>query len=332
MYKPIGIMPSSGRHYTDRPIECEFRYMHATKQNASDAILQQLATENRRVLSDWRAMLLLRRATFSLSPRERRWSQIPENISAVHPLLRQMVRRGEIRLLPHLRYLYEVIVPYARRGFVEENEILMEVNPYATVSHFSALVFHGLTNELPKIITVIAPISGTAGILPLGTYPEDWEGLALVHGRQPPRIVDQPVHWTKVKTARLFGMSEYRPHAYPVRVTTPERTLLEGLLNPNLCGGLQIVLRAWKRAADTLSVETLIDYVDAFDVGVLRQRVGFVLDELNISHPATERWQKQAQRGGSSKLIASEGYTPRYSERWNLSLNAPTDALHEDEP
>ncbi len=302
------------------------------KRSASTAILEQLAIENRRVLSDWRATILLRRATFALAPYERRWSQIPGNFTDIHPLLHRMSRRGEIKSLPHLRYTYEVVVPYARRGFVEESEVLMEVNPYSAISHLSALTFHNLTDELPQAITAIVPSVGTAGLLPLGTDPEDWEGLSLAPGRQSLRILNQMVHWIRIEPGRFFGTNEYRPHGYAVRVTTPERTLLDGLLQPDLCGGLGNVLRGWKQARDILDLDTLIDYVERFHVGVLRQRVGFVLDTLHVSHPALERWVTKAHRGGSSKLLASEPYIAEHDERWNLSINAPVNALHEDEP
>ena len=141
------------------------------QKTASLALLEQLATEHRRVLSDWRALVLLRRATFDLAPSDRRWSQLPRATSDLNPLFRQMQQRGEIETIPGLRHFYAVTVPYARTGHIEEDEIVMEAHPYAALSHLSALVFHGLTDELPKGITAMISLDGTGDLLPIGTEP-----------------------------------------------------------------------------------------------------------------------------------------------------------------
>jgi hypothetical protein len=317
---------------------------------AAQAIIARLAEENRRVLSNWRAVVLLRRATAEIPEGERRWKDAPRGINDVRLLLRQMVGRRELKPLPmhhearHLgdepgatferfhqyrHLLYEVTVPYARTGPVQEDEVLMEVHPFAALAYLSALAYHQLTNALPKEITAMIPRNGSGDQLPPGTDATDWKELALVAGYAEPFILGQPVSWRRVKAELYFGFALYRPHGYPVRVTTPERTLLDGLLHPELCGGLQTVLNAWRLARDLLDLDALVAFIDRFDVAVLRQRVGFILDELRLDHPIVASWPAHTRRGGSSKLLGSAPYAPTYSERWNLSINAPVAALHE---
>jgi predicted transcriptional regulator of viral defense system len=303
--------------------------MFEIKKTASWSILNQLAAQNRRILSDWRAVILLRRATDLIPPKERRWTSAPTSTTDLYPTLSNMERRGEIRRLQDLRGIYEITVPYARSGLIQEDEILMEVHPYAALSHRSALVFHGLTNDLPKDITAIMPASSRVGLLPPGTEPLDWEAFAIVPGRVVPTILDRPVHWMRVAPARYFGLREYAPQGYPVRVTTPERTLLDALQRPDLSGGIENVFRAWARARDLLDLDGLIADVDRLEIALLRQRAGYILEELGLSHPALESWRQTARRGGSNKLVGTEPYSSTYSERWSLSLNAPVAALHE---
>lgn len=293
------------------------------------ALLEQLADQQRRILSDWRALILVRRATFDLAPAERRWSELPHEPANLYPLFRQMRQRGELKPIRGFRQLYEVTVPYARLGHVEEEEILLEANPYASLSHFTALVFHRLTDELPKAMNVMAPTIGTGDQLPIGTEPRDWAGLPLVAGRTPSHVLGRSITWSRVKPERFFGLGVYQPRGYPVRVTTPERTILDGLLAPELSGGIANVLRGWALARDTLDLDTLVSYVDRFDVAVLRQRAGYLLDELGLNHPRVEQWRERARRGGSSRLVGSAPYSPTFSEHWNLSLNAPVTALTE---
>ena len=118
-----------------------------------------------------------------------------------------------------------------------------------------------------------------------------------------------------------------------MRVTDRERTLLDGLQEPNLSGGFQNVLRAWAAAREVLDLDRLAYYVDRFGIVVLQQRVGFILDELGLTHPAMEGWRRRAPRGGSSKRLGSAPYSPSgrasFSEAWNLALNAPVAVLRE---
>jgi predicted transcriptional regulator of viral defense system len=298
-------------------------------ETISVSILRRLSKEGRRVLSDWRALILWRRATLDLDRVERRWKDLPSGLEEVYPVLRRMEERGEIRAIPRLRHLYAVTVPYAPTGHVEEDEILMEANPYAALSHITAMVFHGLTDELPQRLIASIPERGTAGLLPPGTDSLDWEGLYPPVGTTPKSIRHIPVHWVHLTRKKYFGTREYRPRTYPVRVTTPERTLLDCLQQPDLCGGFENVLQAWTRTIDTIDIDEILNYTELYGINLLRQRVGFILEELGIQHPTLEEWRQQAKRGGSSKLVSSLPYTSTHSERWNLSLNAPVNTLRE---
>lgn len=298
------------------------------KVTASAALLEQLANEQRRILSGWRALILLRRATFSLAPGQRRWTLLPQTIEDLTPLFRQMRGRGEIGSIKGFRHLYEVTVPYARQGAVDEREVLFELHPYAALSHLSALVFHGLTDDMPKGLTATVSADVSGELLPLGTSPRDWEGEQPPGGRTPARILGRPVRWLRVLPERFFGFADYQPFGYPIRCTTPERTLADGLQSPALCGGITNVLRAWTIARYTLDLDVLVYQVDRLDVTVLRQRVGYVLDQLGLTHPKVEQWRSTAHRGGSSKLVGSAPYGPTFNERWSLSINAPVDVLH----
>lgn len=298
-------------------------------QSIADALLEQLAAENRRILSDWRALILLRRATLSLSPTQRRWSQLPGDVQDVRPYLRQMRSRGQLEPIPKQPHVFRVTVPYANTSPISELEILMEAHPYAALGHLSALVFHQLTDALPKSIIALVPRGTPLDTYPSGTSSEDWVGINRVTGRKTPRILNQPVQWITVTLEHYFGIQEYQPFGYGVRATNPERTLIDGLQKPDLSGGIDNVLKAWSNARDTVDADAVVQYVDRLQVNVLRQRVGFVLDALEVWHPALDQWSNQAHRGGSSKLVAAAPYSETYNERWSLSLNAQVAALSE---
>lgn len=291
-----------------------------------------MAAEQRRVISDWRALLLVRRATQRIPADARRWQTAPGKLEEIHAILNRVVQNGDLKPLKGLSRIYEARSPFVQTGAIQEEEILMELHPYGALSHVTALVFHGMTEELPKEIHVLLPSEHTGGLLPPGTREGDWEGLwqglSLVRGRTADEIMGTPIRWHALsRGTALIGTAEYQPKGYPVRVTTPERTLVDGLLHPEWCGGMGPVLAAWARTRDTLDVGHLVELVEQFNVAILKQRVGFILEQLGITHHQVEQWPAQAKRGGSSKLFGGAPFKPDFSERWKLSINVPIDVL-----
>ncbi len=300
------------------------------KKTLGRALAEEMADEQRRVVADWHALVLLRRATRRLAPEERRWSDAPSSVEETRAIMRRLVNNGEFAGLKKLPFVYEVRAPFAHVGGLSEDELLMEVHPYAALSHVTALVFHGMTDDYPQELHAILPTTGHEDVLPPGTLPEDWEGMLHAHGRMVSEIQGKPVHWHGLaKGSSLLGTAEYRPRGYPVRVTTPERTLLDGLMHPEWCGGFDKVLRAWGRSRDTLDLEALVFLVESMDIGILRQRTGFLLERLGLEHSRVAQWPAGAKRGGSSRLVGAEPFRSTFSERWKLSLNASVDAIDE---
>jgi len=297
------------------------------KITASTALLDRLANEDRLAFADWRALVLLRRATREIPAEGRRWSRLPNCAADLSPLLRQMRGRGEVDPFTKLPGVYKVTVPYAKLGFVDEHEILFEANPYAVLSHFTALVFHGMTEEFPKRLFATIPSEVDNAHLPIGTTRVDWDGLDRPFSRKPATVLDQPVTWSRIQALHFFGYDEHRPYRYPIRVTNRERTLIDALQAPGLCGGVGNVLKAWVLSRDEINLDVLVDLVNRLDIGVLRQRVGFILESLQLTHPALDVWRARAHRGGSSRLVGSRPFASSFDERWNRSLNASVDVL-----
>jgi predicted transcriptional regulator of viral defense system len=294
------------------------------------ALIEAMAAEQRRVVADWRALLLLRRATDSIPEQERRWSEAPLSVDDVHAILNRLVAAGDFRRVQGVSNVYEALAPYARGGGLEEEEVLMEVHPFAALSHVTAFVFHNLTEDFPQGLHLVLPSDSREGLSPTGVQQGEWRGEWPVPVRKPDTLFGKPVYWHRLNTAPAeLGTVEYRPRGYPVRVTTPERSLLDGLQHPEWCGGFGRVQEAWVRVRDTLDIEALVGLVDAMGVGLLRQRAGFVMETLGIQHPRLSEWASQAKRGGSSRLVGSEPFATLHDERWKLSINAPIDTLRE---
>jgi len=296
--------------------------VHVTEDIASK-ILHALGIERRRVVARWRVVLLYRRIAFE-------GHLVPPDSRQISRLLALLWERGD--LVPfvdeELANVYRVDAPYARVLPVSEEETVQEADPWAVFSHLTALVLHRLTDVLPRSLHV-THFGVNRERLPLGTRREDWIDHGMPRPLFPRSIGQTEVLWTHSKRQYEFGITAMQNQPVPVYVTTVERTLCDGLRDPEKCLGMPQVLRAWKRAKETMDVTKMVECVERFDSGLLRQRVGFLLEQVGLHHPHLERWQARSQRGGSMKLVAAEPYAPRYSERWNISLNVPEGLLKE---
>lgn len=238
-----------------------------------------------------------------------------------------MVATGDLSRMRGVWQVYQVESPYAKLLPIDELDAVFEINPWVVLSDISALQFHGLTDSNPTSIHVIQGRALGVELLPLGTGRDDWVDVAFPERRTPGNVLGRPVASRSVSPDRIFGLGEYQHHGVAIRVTTPERTLLDGLMLPELSGGILSVLDSWIRARSLLNPDALVQFTELFGVAVLRQRVGYLMESLGLAHPVLEHWQRHARRGGSSKLVGSQPYSSTYSERWSLSLNAPIDAL-----
>jgi predicted transcriptional regulator of viral defense system len=211
---------------------------------------------------------------------------------------------------------------------VSQEQIVQEGNPWAVFGFLTAMVYHGLTDLLPKEIYAIKfKDEEHLNRIPLGTTPEDWaDGIPRPPERRPGKVNGVEVVWTEMRESLEFGITVGYSFGVPIYVTDVERTLLDAIRMPEKCGGISKVLHAW-RAADSMDVDRLVEYTDRYGIHNLRQRVGFLLQKLGKEHPKFAQWRDRLQRGGSVKLVASSDYSGVYSTEWNVSLNVPPSVL-----
>ena len=278
-------------------------------------ILAVLAEQRRVVAADWRFHVIYVRVAHEHS------YALPD-VSRVNALIRKLTSSGDLAPVKGIRGVYRVTVPYASTLATADEVIIQEANPTAVFSNFTAVAYHDLTDEIPSTIYATRYI-GTETRLPLDTTPNDWVDVHRAAGRTPETVNERSVKWTQTKPEWDFGHMIGYAQGLPIYITDLERTVLDSLRFPEKSGGSIEVFRIWKRASDRLNVDVVVDYVERFGQSLLRQRVGFIMEQLGLSHPEFGEWAKRSVRGSSAKLVASRGFSPTFSERWNLSINLP---------
>ncbi|MBU6467904.1 MAG: hypothetical protein KGN31_07925 [Betaproteobacteria bacterium] len=208
-------------------------------------------------------------------------------------------------------------------------EIACSLDPFAYVSHLSAMEYHGLTDRFPKIVLMSTPPSS------------DWRKQALekmhrdLDGRFDEYIANGLPKLTKLNLLKI-GKTSIQFHERsqlgafrnvansPLRIATIGRVFLDMVREPQLCGGIQHVIDVFLSEAKR-HLRYIIDEVEQHGTPIDKVRSGFLLEEVcNLSDPAIEKWVAYAQRGGSRKLDPEGEYFPHFSDRWKLSINVPS--------
>ncbi|MFO0809847.1 MAG: hypothetical protein U0746_14600 [Gemmataceae bacterium] len=226
-------------------------------------------------------------------------------------------------------HIYRIDAPFADILPVTDEQIIQEANPVAVFSHLTALARHGLTDQIPSEIHVNHYKPSDKNRIPLGTTPEDWLGTRPPRLLRPNTVGKVAVRWFLVKGEWDFGHTIHYSEGLPIYVTDMERTLLDALRAPDDAGGIANVLRAWRLSVPQLQTDRLTEYVDRFGQAILRQRVGYLLESLGLSHPRLAAWKRNLVRGSSVRLVAARPFAPTFSAEWNLSLNVPPEILSE---
>jgi predicted transcriptional regulator of viral defense system len=294
----------------------------AWNRTIASQVMAALGEERRRVISDWRVLVLARRLA------QREGAPLPDEKKA-EAVVKQLLNQEAIASVPGLHGVYTVIVPFAQLLPIADEQIIQEANPFAVFSHLTALVAHGLTRVLPARIHAVDHQGSETRRVPLGTEPQEWIDLPPPTRKLPKRVREIEVEWIRAKSDWDFGSGVAYAQGIAIYVTDVERTLIDGLRNPEKCDGVSNVIAAWRNARDAgrLDVDKLVGYTDKLGIAVVRQRIGFFLESLGLDHPELKRWRTKLLRGGSVRLIADAPYSANYSEQWNLSLNVPDSVL-----
>jgi len=239
----------------------------------------------------------------------------------------------------HLLTPMELVTPKAYllfgRSSASPAEVVCSLDPFAYVSHLSAMEHHGLTDRFPKILYMTRPPAAewrkqaaVRAAKDLGERLSSYEEAGLPK-LVPPKIpsvgntVIQFYERSQLGAFRLVGGSN-------LRVATIGRVFLDMLREPALCGGIQHVVDIYKREAKRY-LKLIVDEVDRHGQPIDKVRVGYMLSDVcKLDAPEFSSWQQFAQRGGSRKLDAEGEYVPNYSERWLLSINVPSLTYLED--
>ena len=192
-----------------------------------------------------------------------------------------------------------------------EFEIAMALVSPAAISHWSALHYHGLTEQNPRSVFVLT----TTGVnIPRMRRAEaNRKGGYLINGTL--------YRFVQVKPERFFGVEKVWVGEARVSITDPERTLLDGLATPRHFGDFAEVLNAFNVRGSNLDTKRIIEYALKLDAATAK-RLGWVLERQGVE-PSILEPLEQLPIKGYRQLDSSGPRKGPCDRRWMIQENRP---------
>lgn len=211
------------------------------------------------------------------------------------------------------RGLYVISTSFPGMTPVHEFEIAMALVQPSAISHWSALHFHGMTEQIPRKVyittTQTVPISRAVRIRNKSQRSFSREINGILY------------EFIKIKPERFFGFKDFWVGEVKITITDPERTLIDGLISPKYFGGWAEIYSAFESYAPSLDFDKIIDYSLRLDA-VIAKRLGWIMEKVGVEELILRRLEAVAIKG--YRVLDSSG--PRKgtcNKRWMIQENLP---------
>ena len=192
-------------------------------------------------------------------------------------------------------YLYELLhhmtqnglLTRLRRGLYATSEVASggpQAHPFAiathlvtpsAISHWSALSHHGLTDQVPRIVTAFTPRKVVT--------PSMRRRALKTSARHAWEVAGVRYEYFSVKKEHFFGIDQvWVDEQSRVPIADKERTVLETFTSPRVFGGIGEALRIIEDHAPDLQPERLVEYALRYGRISVAKRLGWALERAHF--------------------------------------------------
>jgi predicted transcriptional regulator of viral defense system len=182
---------------------------------------------------------------------------------------------------------------------------LMEDRPHY-LSHGTAMAVHGMTTQ-PRIVVIVSCVDPPARSI-------------VAQGAE--------IRVTSIPESEIFGTKRHwLDSGVSVTVSDIERTVVDCLRRPDLCGGYIEVDRGSWMKRDDIDVDRLVEYAVRLGIGAVCARLGYLLDSCSLGTDVHREALRRHLRTTYNLLDPSMPAEGRYMARWKLRLNVGQDEI-----
>lgn len=202
--------------------------------------------------------------------------------------------------------LYALDIAFLGGIPLHEHEIAMFLVKPAAISHFSSFQYHGLTDQIPFVVYI-----------------------STLRGSKPPRLSNKtdmgdtingtPYKFIHYKAEHYFGFINRWEGSTKIIYTDFERSLLDGLMHPHLCGGIQEVLYAFERNITKINIPRIVEYALKLETATAK-RLGWVLDNLGIDIKTLDPLLSLPIKSYNKFNVRADSHG-QYNRKWMIQEN-----------
>lgn len=230
-------------------------------------------------------------------------------IPAIHSLVSGLVKKKWLIRLVQGKYL---IIPLeaGEEGEHSENwfviaKNLIEPKRYY-LSHYSALDIHEMLTQPALTVYISTPIR-----------------------RIPKKILGATFRFTYSRPQDLWGLEDaWVTQSQKVKVSDLERTIIDCLDRPDLCGGISETAKGIWSKRNELDYHKLIDYALKYNKKSVIKRLGFILETYSLGKESLTPMRKKIT-SSYTLLDPSLPASGKFKSSWKVRANYEPDELLE---
>lgn len=211
------------------------------------------------------------------------------------------------------RGLYIISSSFPGMTPVHEFEIAMALVQPSAISHWSALHFHGMTEQIPQRVYIT-----TTQAVPISRAVKTRNKSQRSFSREVNGVLYE---FIKIKQERFFGIKDFWVGEAKISITDPERTFIDGLISPKHFGGWAEIYSAFESHMSSLDLAKITDYSLRLDA-VVAKRLGWIMEKVGVEDTILQKLEAVSIK--DYRVLDSTGPRKGHcNKRWMIQENLP---------
>lgn len=120
---------------------------------------------------------------------------------------------------------------------------------------------------------------------------------------------------------KFFGSVREKIEDFEFNISNREKTIVDGLMHPEYCGGISEVAKAIWNVREELYWDKLLGMVDTVGINAVDRRLGYLLDVMEIQKDISQKLSRKGFIGFRWLDPSSKKKILKYSKKWGLMVN-----------
>ena len=111
------------------------------------------------------------------------------------------------------------------------------------------------------------------------------------------KFANQRFEFVTLSKKKFFGFVEQKANKKEsFIISSREKTIVDGLMHPEYCGGIIEVTKAMWNARKEVNWQTVIEMAEKVEINVVLKRLGYLLSILNIEEDISEKTREKIKK------------------------------------